>query len=205
MPGSLHSSTITTIDPADADVEVVLIARAQCDPDAFAPLYETYFNAVYRYCYHRLGDWNDAEDAASLVFTNALTALPRYQLDHRDGSFRAWLFTIAHNVVANHHRQRARHQDRSLETAARFRDSSPSPEEDALRREAHQTVHDLLTQLPEEQRRLLELRLTGLTDAEIARVVGRNHGAVRASQFRAVARLRSLLGIETRSKGRNDG
>jgi DNA-directed RNA polymerase specialized sigma24 family protein len=50
---------------------------------------------------------------------------------------------------------------------------------------------------------LLELRLTGLSDAEIARVVGRNHGAVRASQFRAVARLRSLLGIE-HSKDRND-
>ena len=62
-------------------------------------------------------------------------------------------------------------------------------------------MHDLLAQLPEEQRRLLELRLTGLTDAEIARVVGRNHGAVRASQFRAVARLRSLLGIETEREG----
>jgi RNA polymerase sigma-70 factor (ECF subfamily) len=204
MPGSLHSSTIATIAPTEADAEAVLIARAQCDPDAFGPLYEIYFDAVYRYCYHRLGDWADAEDAASLVFTNALAALPRYRGDHDALSFRAWLFTIAHNVVANHHRHRSRHPDRPLETAARLRDASPSPEDDALRHEAHLTVHNLLAQLPEEQRRLLELRLTGLTDAEIARVVGRNHGAVRASQFRAVARLRSLLGIEARSKGRND-
>ena len=199
MPVSPQTPIVLAVISAD-EAEDALIARAQRDPDAFAPLYERYFDAVYRYCYHRLGDWTDAEDAASLIFTNALAALPRYR---SDASFRSWLFTIAHNVVANHHRRRGRHPDRPLESAGRLRDASPSPEEDALRREAHRTVHDLLARLPEEQRRLLELRLTGLTDAEIARVVGRNHGAVRASQFRAVARLRSLLGIE-RSKDRND-
>jgi RNA polymerase sigma-70 factor (ECF subfamily) len=201
MPASPQTPIALAVVPA-SEAEDALIARAQLDSDAFARLYETYFDAVYRYCYHRLGDWSDAEDAASLVFTNALSALPRYRGD--DGqAFRSWIFAIAHNVVANHHRHRARHPDRPLESAGRLRDDAPSPEDDALRRETHRTVHDLLAQLPEEQRRLLELRLTGLTDAEIARVVGRNHGAVRASQFRAVARLRSLLGIE-HSKDRND-
>jgi RNA polymerase sigma-70 factor, ECF subfamily len=202
MPVSSQTPAAFAVAPA-VEAEDVLIARAQLDPDAFAPIYEAYFDAVYRYCYHRLGAWNDAEDAASLVFTNALAALPRYRRDDRSPSFRSWLFTIAHNVVANHHRHRGRHPDRPLESAGRLRDASPSPEDDALRQEAHRTVHNLLAQLPEEQRRLLELRLTGLTDAEIARVVGRNHGAVRASQYRAVVRLRTLLGIAC-PKDRND-
>jgi RNA polymerase sigma-70 factor (ECF subfamily) len=56
------------------------------------------------------------------------------------------------------------------------------------------TIRALLALLSSDQREILELRLTGLTDAEIARVLGRSHGAVRMSQHRAVARLRSIAG-----------
>lgn len=197
MRGQLPTSSKAPVDPvADTeDAEAALVARARTDPQAFAPLYDRYFDAVYRYCYHRLGSWDAAEDAASLVFTSALAALPRYHMQDRAGSFRAWLFAIAHNVVANSHRQRARRPQRPLEAAVTIPDAAPSPEDAALAAEAHRTVWTLLEQLPDDQRRLLELRLAGLTDAEIARALGRSHGAVRASQFRAVARLRTLLGI----------
>ena len=173
--------------------EAELVARAQCDPRAFEPLYARYFDPVYRYCYHRLGSWEAAEDAASLVFARALAALPRYR---HDASFRSWLFTIAHNVVANVHRDRR--LDRSLAGAVEVADAAPTPEDLALRSEAHRTVQALLRQLPDDQRRLLELRLAGLSDAEIARVVGRSHGAVRVAQHRAVTRLRTLLGVGPR-------
>ena len=59
--------------------DALLVARAQRDPAAFSPLYEAYFDPVYRYCYHRLGSWEAAEDATSVIFTNALAALPRYR------------------------------------------------------------------------------------------------------------------------------
>lgn len=202
MRGSPRTSPPATDGPpiAMTDGEDVLVARAQRDPRAFAPLYDRYFDAVYRYCYHRLGSWEAAEDAASLVFTNALAALPRYRPREDPGSFRGWLFAIAHNVVANSHRYRARHPARPLTAAIEVRDAAPSPEEAALAGEAHRTVWALLEQLPDDQRRLLELRLAGLTDAEIARVLGRSHGAVRASQFRAVTRLRGLMGVGGRSR-----
>jgi RNA polymerase sigma-70 factor (ECF subfamily) len=92
-------SPIIARDPDTDRDDDALVARAREDRRAFAPLYERYFDAVYRYCYHRLGNWTDAEDATSLVFANALGALPRFR-DHA-GSFRSWLFTIAHNVVGN--------------------------------------------------------------------------------------------------------
>ena len=79
--------TLDDTAPEITGAEALLVARAQRDPAAFAPLYEAYFDAVYRYCYHRLGDWSAAEDAASLVFTNALAALPRFRTNVRSGSF----------------------------------------------------------------------------------------------------------------------
>lgn len=176
--------------------EALAIARAQRDPAAFAPLYETYFDAVYRYCYHRLGDWSAAEDAASIVFTNALAALPRFRADGRTGSFRSWLFAIAHNVVANHHRSRGRRPIVELTHAHAVPDSAPSPEDEAVAAEASHSIHALLSHLTGDQRRVIELRLAGLTDAEIGLVLGRRHGAIRATQYRALLRLRALLGAE---------
>jgi RNA polymerase sigma-70 factor (ECF subfamily) len=180
--------------PAIVGSEALQVARAQRDPAAFAPLYETYFDPVYRYCYARLGDGQAAEDAASLVFTRALAALPRFRLDGRAGSFRSWLFTIAHNVVANQHRERSRRPVTPLADAAELHDRSPSPEDAALSEETRRSIHAVLAQLTDDQRRVIELRLAGLTDKEIATVLGRKHGAVRAAQYRAVIRLRALLG-----------
>ena len=82
--------------------EVAIIALAKRDPAAFAPLYQEYLGPVYRYCYRRLGSREAAEDATSLVFERALRALPTF----RGASFRAWLFTIAHNAVTDAYRRR---------------------------------------------------------------------------------------------------
>lgn len=187
------------MEPATPDIigsEALLISLAQHDPVAFAPLYEAYFDAIYRYCYLRLGTSDAAEDAASLVFINALAALPHFRPTERTGSFRAWLFAIAHNVVANQYRRHSRQRLTILADAQDVPDAAPSPEDVVVAAEARQSVHDVLSGLTDEQRRVVELRLAGLTDAEIARVLGRRHGAVRATQYRAVLRLRALLGRE---------
>src|SRR5687768_8511580 len=84
--------------------EATLVAQAKHDRHAFALLYHRYVAEVYRYCYRRLGSKEEAEDATSQVFTKALAAIARLG----DQPFRAWLFTIAHNVVADTHRARRR-------------------------------------------------------------------------------------------------
>jgi RNA polymerase sigma factor (sigma-70 family) len=175
--------------------DALLVARAQRDPAAFAPLYEAYFDPVYRYCYHRLGSWEAAEDATSVIFTNALAALPRYRAGSRSGSFRSWLFAIAHNVVVNEYRAGSRRTMQSLVAAADVPDATVSLEETAIAAEASQTLHALLARLSPEQRQVVELRLAGLTAAEIGGVLGRKHAAIRATQYRAAIRLRALLGL----------
>lgn len=176
-------------------VEADLIARATRDPQAFALLYRQYLDPVYRYCYHRLGSKEAAEDVTSQIFAKALAALSAY---HGERPFRSWLFAIAHNAIVDAHRARRLHQP--LDSANDVRDPSSSPEDLILSDEGEQTVQMLLAALTPDQARVIELRLVGLTEVEIARVLGRRPGAIRALQFRALIRLRSLLGVGTESK-----
>src|SRR5688500_4971912 len=80
-----------------------LVERAQRgDHEAFAVLYDRYLPRVHGYCYRLLGEREAAEDATTDTFMRALTALPAC----RTGSFRSWLFAIAHNVTADEWRRR---------------------------------------------------------------------------------------------------
>ena len=171
-----------------------LVARARADRQAFAPLYARYVDTVYRYCYRRLGSREAAEDATSEVFYKALAALHNYH-DYHDGSFPAWLMAIAHNVVMDGFRQRR--PEEPLGPDFEPRDEATTPEDVALASEESHSLRALLARLPEDQRRVLELRLAGLTGPEIATVLGRSLGSVKMLQFRAVERLRVLLGVLT--------
>jgi RNA polymerase sigma-70 factor (ECF subfamily) len=178
--------------------EAELVARARVDRAAFAPLYLRYFDPIYRYCYRRLGSHEAAADATSLVFARALAALPRY----RSGQFAAWLFTIARNVVANSYR--AQHPQQPLDETTEIIDTAPSPEDLAIAADERRTLLALLARLPEEQRHVVELRLSGLSGPEIGRVLGRSHGAVKVAQFRATARLRALMTGDQPAEGSDD-
>lgn len=174
---------------SENELDRAIVARARHDPRAFAPLYDRYLDPIYRYCYRRLGTREAAEDATSAIFARALAALPSY----RDGSFRAWLFVIAHNIVIDTHRRRRPEQP--LADAYEPVDREPTPEEAALASDARRSVRALLAVLPNDQRRVLELRMAGLTGAEIARVLNRSVAAVKMLQLRAMTRLRAELGI----------
>ena len=183
-------------DPAveAAETDAALAARVLADREAFATLYARYVESVYRYCFHRLGDPTVAEDATSQVFVRALAALPRYR---ERGSFRSWLFAIAHNVVSDLlRRSRRAGVDLDGPLDEDVVDPAPSPEEAAVAALAADSLHALLTALPEDQRCVLELRLSGLSSPEVGRVLGRSPTAVRSLQFRAVERLRRLLAGE---------
>lgn len=175
----------------DGASDAELAARAITDREAFAALYLRYVEAVYRYCYHRLGDQASAEDATSLVFTRALAGLSHYR---ERGSFRSWLFAIAHNVVTDlARRSRRAGVHLAVPVPDDFVDPAPSPDELATATLAADRLEIALAALPSDQRRVLELRLSGLSSPEVARVLGRSPTAVRSLQFRAVERLRRLL------------
>jgi RNA polymerase sigma-70 factor, ECF subfamily len=174
-------------EPDDA----TLAAAAIGNPAAFAPLYNRYVEPIYRYCYRRVSDRELAADLTSAIFTRAIEALPKFRPRAGDGAtFRAWLFTIAHNVVVDHHRRARPRGAIPIDTP----DLDPGPEARAVHGDAFDRLMAVLDQIPEQHRQIIELRLAGLTSAEIAATLSLSRAAVKSAQTRAYARLRDLLG-----------
>lgn len=177
----------TEIDGEEcAEDDATLVAAALRDRAAFGPLYRRYVDGIYGFCFRRMGSREEAEDATAQVFTKALASLPAW----RGGSFRAWLFSIADRHTLD--RLRAQKPVSPLEAAERIPHSGPSPEAEAIDADARDYLHGLLAVLTPDQRRVIELRLSGLDGDEIARATGRSRNAVDALQFRAISRLRTL-------------
>ena len=175
-----------TIPSGEADATV--LGSSPRDGHGFSLLYDHYFDALYRYCYVRLGSAERAEDATHQIFARVLEAADRYQ---EMGRFRSWLFTIAHNVVSRELlTQPPNAADAIVESVI---DPAPGPETDALAAAERQALWAALARLPADQRRAIELRLAGLTGREIAHELGRSHEAVRMLQQRALARPRLEL------------
>lgn len=205
MELSREDNEASRVDPGDDRQARDLhhVQRAQVDPRDFAPLYERYLTSIYTYCLRRLHDPELAADAAATVFLRALAALPKFRPDlRREGStFRAWLFTIAHNVVVDTFRSKRtmvsidQHLP-SLEATPHFVTQSDLPERTADQAEAEETVRRLLAQLPPKQRSVVELRLAGLSSAEIGQTLGMSASAIKSAQFRAYATLRTLIRTE---------
>jgi RNA polymerase sigma-70 factor (ECF subfamily) len=170
-----------------ATPDETLVARAQRgDREAFAVLYDRYLPAVHGYCYRLLGERETAEDATTDVFMRALTALPAC----RAGSFRSWLFAIAHNVIADEWRRRR--PTISLEAAADLADPA-SWEEVAASAADWSSVLSVLPRLSEDQQHVVALRLSGLSAVEIGDALGKPRNAIDGIHHRALLRLRSLV------------
>ena len=175
------------LDDQDAE-ETAIVARSRDDPTAFAPVYRRYYRSVLGYCLSRLRDPEAAADATSQTFTRALGGLGGF----RGGSVRRWLFTIARHVVID--AVRARRPQVDLARIGPLPDASPLPEARAIASERERLLYAALDELTDEQRHVVELRLAALASREVAEVLGLTLGAVKASQHRAYAHLRRLLG-----------
>jgi RNA polymerase sigma-70 factor (ECF subfamily) len=183
----------------DGPSDAALVALARRDPLAFAPLYQRYVAPVYRYCYRQTSDPDVAADLTAQIFTRALEALPRFTIrDGTGGTFRSWLFAIAHNAVID-----ARRRHRPVvpldDSHDRLADNERGPEDRAVLRDELHRLIAVLDRIPDSQRQIIELRLAGLTATEIATALGMSRPAVKAAQTRAYARLRALLSPRTPS------
>lgn len=169
---------------------MVLVEAAKRDPAAFGQLYDNYFSKIYSYIYRRTNDRQVAEDLTSEAFMKALANIKTYT--YTGQPFRAWLYRIAANVVADHYR--ARRVLSPLDEGLQVPDSRLSPEDAALRIDDEQRVARAIRSLSRDQQDVVMLRFHGgLRLKEIAQVIGKTEGAVKALMFRALGGLKGRL------------
>ncbi len=186
----------------DAAVGLGLVQRAQAgDAEAFGELYDRYVDLVYRYVSYRVGSPQLAEDLTSETFLRALRRIGSFTWQGRDVG--AWFVTIARNLIADHYKS-GRYR---LETSTDDVTTSVSagslaeagPEDAVLEGMQNKVLLEAVKQLNAEQQECIVLRfLQGLSVAETAQVMGKNDGAIKALQYRAIRTLGRLLpeGVE---------
>ena len=174
--------------PTD-ESESTLVARAiRGDADAFGILYALYFDRVYLYARLKMGNPTDAEDLTATVFLKAWKSIDRFS-PKAGSSFAGWLFRLAHNALVDGFRRAKEVISLDSDGAA-----SASPEDQLVWRLTLDELHQALGELTQEQRDVVLLRFVeGLSAREVGIIMGKQEGAVRGMQFRAIEALRRAL------------
>lgn len=175
-----------------------LVERAQSgEAEAFGRLYDHYSDTVYRYIYYRVGGRATAEDLTSETFLRALRRIGTFTWQGRD--FGAWLVTIARNLVADHFKSSRFRLEVTTGEMLDANEVERSPEDSVLESLANSALLDAVRRLNPQQQECVTLRfLQGLSVAETARVMGKNEGAIKTLQYRAVRTLARLLPDDAR-------
>ena len=171
------------------EIEAQLVERAKNDPSAFGLLYERYVDRIYSYIYYRVGDTREAEDLTARVFFRALGRIDGYK--QRGAPFVSWLYRIAHNLVANWHRDRGRRNDVSLDVLLDLHAPEVSQASAVERAEYTKVLLDAMRRLAVDRQQILILKFVDdLTNAEIGQIMGRSEGAIKSLYHRTLLELR---------------
>jgi RNA polymerase sigma-70 factor (ECF subfamily) len=169
--------------------ELKLVRQAATEPDAFGELYERHVRKIYNYIYYRTGNQEDAEDLTARVFQRALKHVANFQ--DQGVPFSAWLYRIAHNLVANWHRDRSRRPVVPLEDHMFLRGGGAHPEMETIALEERQMLLMAVQHLPPERQQLLILKFVErLSNAEIGAIMDRTEGAIKSLYHRTLNALR---------------
>ena len=183
-----------------SDQKVVQLA-ASGDAEAFGALYDRYVGRIYNYIYYRTGNQHDAEDLTARVFYRALRRIGSYQ--DRGLPISAWLYRIAHNLVANWYRDTSRRKEVMLDDGYNvIAQNNPNPENELEITEEHEALVQIIRQLPPERQQLLVLKFVErLPNAEIGRIMGRTEGAIKSLYHRTLGTLRDEYGVDATKYG----
>jgi RNA polymerase sigma-70 factor (ECF subfamily) len=169
--------------------EIALKLAAQGDQEAFGVLYERYVSRIYSYIYYRTGNQHDAEDLTARVFFRAMRHVDNYK--DRGLPLSAWLYRIAHNLVANWHRDNSRKKEIPLDEIILVRHSGELPEAVLIDNEEKENLLGVIHRLPADRQQLIILKFVEhLSNAEIGQVMGRSEGAVKSLYHRTLLSLR---------------
>ena len=119
--------------------------------------------------------------------------MPRY--NDKGKPFAAWLYRIAHNLVANWHRDHSRRQVVGLDNVSLKSDQRETPHQAAERIDETEILLAAIQKLPPERQKLLTLKYADrMSNAEIGQIMGRSEGAIKSLYHRTLVSLKELLG-----------
>jgi RNA polymerase sigma-70 factor (ECF subfamily) len=168
------------------------VSKAQLDAD-FADLYRAHLKDVYSYSYYRVGNHHDAEDLTEQTFLQAYRHFERAQRESEGRPLRPWLIRIAHNLAANHYRDRARKPQSPLDESTPV--SATHTTEDLVEgRDELARILAGVTELPDDRREALIMRFAlDMDNREIARALGKTDGATKVLIHRAIKQLEGIV------------
>lgn len=177
--------------------EARLASRAALgDPDAIASLYDLYAPRIYSYIYHRTSDPVMAEDLTGQVFLRMMEAMQNGKGWRT--SFSGWLYRIAHNLVVDFYRKRGQVNFTTIDDTPNIPAGNGDPYKAATARLESDVLLRAINQLTEEQAQVVTLRfLEGYSIAEVAAIMDKTDGAIKALQYRGVATLRRIMSTYT--------
>jgi RNA polymerase sigma-70 factor, ECF subfamily len=177
-----------------ADEEVMHLVK-RGDPRAFEVLYDRHSGAAFSLAYRIVGHAGGAEDATQEAFISIWRSRQRYQPER--GSVRTWVLGIVHNRAIDGLRRNTLHDRRraSMEGVEERRAAPERTEVEAARREDARTVQRAMEQLPDDQRRTIELAyFGGFSHSEIAEILQMPIGTVKGRVRLGLEKLRRQLG-----------
>jgi RNA polymerase sigma-70 factor (ECF subfamily) len=169
-----------------------LVEAAKTDPEAFGKLYQRYVDKIYSYIYYRTSNREDAEDLTAKTFHRALSHIGSYK--HKGRPFSAWLYRIAHNLVANWHRDQKKRETVPIDKIKLAGKQRERPFHSAAKNEDMIILLEAIQKLPPVRQELLILKFVeGESNAEIGRILGRSEGAIKSLYHRTLVSLKELL------------
>jgi RNA polymerase sigma-70 factor, ECF subfamily len=176
----------------NVDVSGLADRAAAGDVNAFAVLYDLFFARVYNYVRYRCEDDDTADDLTAQIFERLLTRISGYS--SQKGIFEAWLFTLARNIVVDHHRALKLKSFLPWENAERLSANDISPEDYTIRNDFERQLLAALPKLNTRERDLVGMKYAlGLDNRQISNLTGLSEGNVAVILHRAAEHLRSLL------------
>lgn len=170
---------ITGVEPTTGEGEAV----------AFTRLYQEHLDGVFNYCVYRVGDPLAAEDLTSDIFCRAWRA--RHRFNPRQGKYSTWLYTIARRTVIDWQRRQGRRHTVPLDE--QLASTLPGPEASSAEAADRRRLRQLVQDLPGEDQELIAMKFgAGMTNRDIAALLGKSESAVGSAVFRLVRKLRTL-------------
>jgi RNA polymerase sigma-70 factor (ECF subfamily) len=169
--------------------ELIRLAK-ECDPSAFARIYDYFYEDVYNYICHRVAVESVAEDLTAEVFLKALESIDSYTF--RGTPLVAWLFRIARNIVIDYWRGPGPTEVPLEEEILHTEEGA----EDAFERQfTQQQLVQALSHLTEDQQDVIVLRIVdGFSVMDVAQILDKSETAIKALQRRALGSLNRALG-----------